>query len=202
VGHAVLIGVGAQASAEQIALQCMQMRAIRDDPAFHGGDYYDIGDGRGPIMGMGMARRIGHLSYRSELEMHDRFANRPQPGEDTSARDRSGRFAVESYLDHAATRLVRRFDPNTYLALNEAMNHHDIGRGRGGIAEAMSLITAELTIVGLDGDRLYPLRLQEELAALAPKAATFEVVHSTVGHDAFLIEDEQMSDVIRRALHR
>lgn len=204
VARAVVVGVGAQTSAEQIALQSMQLRAIRDDPSFHRGDYYDKGDGRGPITGMGLARRIGHLSYRSELEMHERFANRPQPGEDPFDAKRSGRYAVESYLDHAATRLERRFDPNTYLALTEAMNHHDVGRGRGSAKDAMAHITAQLTIAGLDGDRLYPLRLQRELVELAPGTASrptpLRIVHSIVGHDAFLIEDDQVGAIIEDAL--
>lgn len=199
--RAVVIGVGAAASAEQIALQTIQCECITTDPAWHGGDYYGVGDGRGPIVGMGLARKIGHVSYRSELELHERFANRPQGDEQPLHPVRgTGRYGVTSYLDHAAARLERRFDPNTYLAINEAMNHHDVGRGRGGVAAAMARITAELTIVGLDGDRLYPLRLQEELVALAPRPTPLHIVHSIVGHDAFLIEDDAMSAVIRPAL--
>jgi homoserine O-acetyltransferase len=197
VERAIVMGVGAQASAEQIALQTMQVRAIRDDDAWQGGDYYGTGDGRGPVKGMGLARRIGHLSYRSELELHERFANRAQPGEDPLAR---GRFAVESYLDYAAVRLERRFDPNTYVTLNEVMNNHDVGRSRGGVASAMAAISARLTVVGLDGDRLYPLRLQRELVALSPDPIELEIVHSIVGHDAFLIEDDAVSTILAKAL--
>ena len=136
--------------------------------------------------------------------MHERFANRAQAGENPLAGDRSaaGRYGVVSYLDHAAARLARRFDPNTYLAINEAMNHHDVGRGRGGIAAAMGRISAELTIVGLDGDRLYPLRLQEELVDLCPEPTKLQIVHSIIGHDAFLTEDEIVGGIVRDVIER
>lgn len=203
--HSIIIGVGPAATADQIALQLVQMQAIRDDPAFEKGDYYDVGDGRGPVQGMALARRIGHLSYRTEIEMHQRFSNRGQDGENPMSPDRSGRYAVASYLDHAAVRLERRFDPNTYLAINEAMNHHDIGRGRDGIPAAMKRITAELTIVGMEEDRLYPIRLQKALVSLAPtrhdgRKVELQVVRSVVGHDAFLTEDVAMSAIIASAL--
>jgi homoserine O-acetyltransferase/O-succinyltransferase len=198
VRKAVIIGVGAQATAEQIALQSIQMRSITEDPAWSDGDYYEVGDGKGPLRGMAQARRLGHITYRSELELHQRFGNRPHQEETPFGPDRKGRYGVESYLDHAAYRLERRFDPNTYLAINEAMNHHDVGRDRGGVHEAMQRITAELTIVGLEGDRLYPIRLQRELAFHSHKP--LETVHSITGHDAFLIEDKLTGDIVKRAL--
>ena len=209
VGHperqrrTIVIGVGAQATAEQIALQAIQMRAITDDPEFHGGDYYDKGDGRGPVKGMGLARMLGHLTYRSELEMHQRFGNRPQEGEVTLAIDRGvGRFGVVSYLEHAGVRLERRFDPNTYLAINEAMNLHDIGRDRGGVVSAMKRITAKLTVVGMEEDRLYPIRLQKSLVTMSPEPIELKPVRSIVGHDAFLTDDDAMTEVLRPALEQ
>jgi homoserine O-acetyltransferase/O-succinyltransferase len=198
VARTIVIGVGAQATAEQIALQSIQMRSITEDPDWHKGDYYHVGDGRGPVRGMAQARRLGHITYRSELELHQRFGNRPNGAEVPLAADRGGRYGVESYLDHAAYRLERRFDPNTYLAINEQMNHHDVGRGRGGVKAAMQQITATLTIVGLEGDRLYPIRLQRELAFHTHKP--LETVHSITGHDAFLIEDKLTGAIVRKAL--
>lgn len=199
--RAVVIGCGAAATAEQIGLQTIQMTSIIEDPDFYGGDYYDIGDGVGPVRGMAQARRLGHVTYRTELELHRRFGNRPQGGEHALSGERErGRYAVVSYLDYAAERLERRFDANTYLAINEAMNHHDIGRGRGGMAAAMRRVTADVQIVGLDDDRLYPVRLQRELVFLLPKHRELALVHSIVGHDAFLIEDEAMNAILRHHL--
>jgi homoserine O-acetyltransferase/O-succinyltransferase len=201
--RSVVIGCGAAASADQIAVQTIQMASIADDPEFHNGDYYGVGDGRGPVRGMAQARRLGHMTYRTEMELHRRFGNRPQEGEvPFSAVRNSGRYGVVSYLDYAAERLERRFDANSYLAINEAMNHHDIGRGRGGIAAAMKRITADMQIVGLDDDRLYPVRLQRELVFLSPQQRELALVFSIVGHDAFLIEDEAMNTIIRTHLKR
>jgi homoserine O-acetyltransferase/O-succinyltransferase len=197
----IVIGVGAQATAEQIGLQTIQMKAITDDPAFSDGDYYGVGDGRGPVNGMRTARMLGHLTYRSEIEMHQRFGNRQQNGAVSLAVDRTAsQFGIVSYLDHAGTRLERRFDPNTYLAINEAMNHHDIGRDRGGVIVAMKQIVSALTVVGMEEDRLYPIRLQKSLVTMSPKPIDLQSVRSIVGHDAFLTDDDAMTAVLRPAL--
>jgi homoserine O-acetyltransferase len=142
VARAVVISVGAQASAEQIALCHVQIRAIKSDPKWRGGDYYDAAPGDGPHAGLVIAREIGQISYRSELELHERFARGHQSDEDPFE---GGRYAVESYLEYHGERLVRRFDANTYIVLSEAMNHHDVGRGRGGVAAALSRVEAEVT---------------------------------------------------------
>ena len=198
VGHpdrlerAVVVACGAAASAEQIGLCAVQNEAIRADPAWHGGDYYDAGPGEGPHRGMGIARRIGHLSYRSEPELAARFGRSPQPGDD--------RYAVESYLDHHADKLARRFDAGSYVVLSEAMNHHDVGRGRGGLAAALGRVRCRVAIAGIDSDRLYPLYLQQEIAELLPGRPEVTVVHSMYGHDSFLIESEAVGAFIRAAL--
>jgi homoserine O-acetyltransferase len=203
VGHpdrlerAVVVACGAAASAEQIALCSIQNEAIRADPAFRGGDYYDAGPGEGPHRGMGIARRIGHLSYRSESELAVRFGRAPQPGEDPYA---GGRYAVESYLDHHADKLARRFDAGSYVVLSEAMNHHDVGRGRGGLAAALGGVRCTVAVAGIDSDRLYPLYLQREIAELLPGRAEVTVIEALYGHDSFLIESEAVGAFIRAAL--
>jgi homoserine O-acetyltransferase len=195
VASMVVLACGAAATAEQIALCAMQGHAIRLDPAFRNGDYY--GSGTRPERGLGLARRIGHLSYRSELELDTRFGRLAQTGEEPM---RSGRYAVESYFDHHADKLVHRFDANSYLVLSRAMDHHDIGRGRGGVAAALSGVRARATVVAVDSDRLYPLRLQHELAALLPGHPEVHVVRSIYGHDAFLVEADQVGSYVRHAL--
>jgi len=195
--RAVVVACGAAASAEQIGLCAVQNEAIRADPGWRGGDYYDAGPGEGPHRGMGLARRIGHLSYRSEPELAARFGRSPQPGEDAFG---DGRYAVESYLDHHADKLARRFDAGSYVVLSEAMNHHDVGRGRGGLAEALARVRCKVAIAGIDSDRLYPLYLQQEIAELLPGRPDVTVIHSLYGHDSFLIESEAVGAFIRKAL--
>jgi homoserine O-acetyltransferase/O-succinyltransferase len=191
------LACGAAATAEEIALCAVQSEAIRLDPAFHGGDYYGLPPGQGPTRGLSLARRIGHVSYRSELELNDRFGRRPQDGEDPFV---NGRYAVESYLDHQAEKLVGRFDANSYLVLSRSMDHHDVGRDRGGAAAALAAVRATTTVAGVDTDRLYPLRLQFELAAMLPDRPQVEVITSLHGHDGFLVEQQQVSRVVGRAL--
>jgi homoserine O-acetyltransferase len=197
VGLAVVIACGAAASAEQIALCSVQVRAIRADPKFRGGDYYDAAPGDGPHAGLALARGIGQVSYRSEAELEMRFGRKHQGDENPLA---GGRYAVESYLDYHGEKLTRRFDANSYVLLSEAMNHHDVGRGRGGVNRALSRVTAEVIVAGISSDRLYPLRLQHELVAAIPRATGVDVVESVSGHDGFLVESEAVGKVIARAL--
>ena len=195
VDRAVVVAVGGAATAEQIGLCSLQIRAIHTDPAFAGGDYY--GTGMRPDEGLALARGIGQVSYRTDLELEARFGRSAQGQEDPM---KGGRFAVESYLHHHGERLVRRFDPNAYLVLSEAMNHHDIGRARGGTATALGRVRAEVTVAGIASDRLYPLRLQQELARHLPGRRPVAVIESEAGHDGFLLEIEQVGAVVATAL--
>ena len=199
VGAALVLAVGAAATADQIGLCAAQLAAIRADPNWRGGDYYDARAGDGPHAGLGLARRIAHLSYRSEIELETRFQHAEQPGEDPM---RGGRYAVESYLDHHADKLSRRFDANTYVVLTEAMNAHDVGRGRGGVAVALAGVRVPMVVGGIDSDRLYPLRLQQEIAELVPTCDRVRTIHSPHGHDAFLIEVEAVGALVEEALDR
>ncbi len=197
VPRSVIIACGAQATAEEIALCSLQTRAIRADPLYRGGDYYDAAPGDGPWRGMSLARGIGQVSYRSEIELDHRFGRGHQGDESPME---GGRYAIESYLDYHGAKLSHRFDANTYITLSQAMNHHDVGRGRGGIPAALRRIKGAVTVAGIASDRLYPLRLQEELVELIPSAETLHVIESLDGHDGFLTEPEQVGTIIRSAL--
>lgn len=195
VRRAVVLASTAYATADQIAWAQPQLLAIRSDPHFHDGDYYSTGGG--PEQGMGIARRIAHVTYRSGTELDERFGRDAQ-GHEQPLGD-GGRYAVESYLDHHAAKLSRRFDANSYLVLTEAMNSHDVGRGRGSVAAALGVVTAQTTVVSVDSDRLYPTRLSEEISAAVPNATHHEIT-SPYGHDGFLIEVDQVAAVVRNAL--
>ena len=191
VGAICTIGSSAVATGDQIGTASIQIRAIKSDPYFNKGDYYE--QEIGPVEGMGIARRIAHLTYRTESEMDVRFGRQLQ-GDDT------GRYAVESYLDHQAAKLAKRFDANTYIALTDAMNSHDIGRDRGGVVAALEAITVPTVVVSIDTDRLFPPRLQAEIAELVPTAGEPIVISSDFGHDGFLVESEAMGEALRKAL--
>lgn len=199
VERCIVLASTAYATADQIAWCHPQLLAIRTDPHFAGGDYY--GSGHTPETGLGLARRIAHVTYRTETELDERFGRDAQAGEAPLAAAGRGRFAVESYLDHHAGKLARRFDANSYLVLTEAMNSHDVGRDRGGLAAALAGVTADCTIVSVDTDRLYPPRLSDELHAALPRS-TREHITSRFGHDGFLIEEDQVARIVTDALRR
>lgn len=195
VGAALILAVGARATADQIGTQTTQMAAIRSDPDWQGGDYH--GTGRTPHAGLGIARRIAHLTYRTDFELDHRFENFAQ--EDEDPRD-GGRYAVQSYLEHQADKLVARFDPATYVLLTEAMNRHDVGRGRGGIEAALKATPVPVVVGGVDSDRLYPLRTQQEIAELLPGCRGLEIVKSKDGHDGFLTEATAVAELLTETM--
>lgn len=197
VAAVLVLAAPARTSAEQIAWSWPQLVAIEQDPGWHGGDYHHLPDGEGPHVGLGVARRIAHVTYRSEGELRLRFGREPQPGEDPT---RDGRYAVESYLDHHADKLLHRFDAGSYVTLVRAMNSHDVGRGRGGLTAALSRVTARTLVAGVDSDRLYPTYQQAEIAAGLPGNEPLRVVASPHGHDAFLIEVDQIAKLLGELL--
>ncbi|MEZ2371998.1 homoserine O-acetyltransferase [Arthrobacter sp. RCC_34] len=200
VRKCAVIAVGAHSTAEQIALAQAQTLAIRQDPAFRDGDYYD---GPAPEAGLALARRIAHISYRSEAELEARFSRKPQEGESplsASALAERGRYQVESYLDHQGGKLVRRFDANSYIALTEALMSHDVGRGRGGVEAALADSPVEFFVAAVESDRLYLPRQSEALAAALPGDVTVHRIASEIGHDGFLTEAGQLGALLGRTL--
>ncbi len=153
--------------------------------------------GRSPDLGMEIARRFAHLTYRGEVELDNRFANDPQSDENPGT---GGRYSVQSYLEYQGRKLLARFDAGTYVALTEALSSHDVGRGRGGVEAALRGCPVPTVVGGITSDRLYPLRLQEELAELLPGCTELEVVDSIYGHDGFLLETEAVGMLIRETL--
>lgn len=196
VERLLLLATCAAASAEQIALCSTQVEAITADPAWLGGDYY--GSSVGPVAGMGIARKIAHISYRGSLELEARFGRAAQPGEDPAM---GGRFAIESYLDYHAAKLGRRFDAGSYVVLSGAMNSHDVGRDRGGITAALAAVTAETVVVSVDTDRLYRPE-QQAVLAQGIAGATLATVRSPYGHDGFLIEVDAVAAATQALLER
>ncbi|WP_353809321.1 homoserine O-acetyltransferase MetX [Agromyces sp. SYSU T00194] len=189
------------ATADQIALNTVQVEAIRTDAQFRSGDYYDAADGDGPTRGLALARRMALLNYRSATELNDRFQRSWQSG--LSPMGAGGRFAVESYLDFHGNKFTRRFDANSYIALTEAMNAHDVGRGRGGTAQALSRVRARSLVLGIRSDRYFPLDGQVEIAAGLPNGIRGRepvVLDSPFGHDAFLIESDAVGRAVRELL--
>ena len=194
VGAIAPVGSTAATTADQIAWSTSQVAAIAADPKFRGGDYYDAADGDGPHAGLGIARMIAHTTYRSEGELADRFGRSFQGEGDPIGK--GGLFAVQSYLQHHGRKLARRFDANTYVRLAQAIQSHDVGRGRGGVETALARYTGPALVIAVDSDRLYPLKNSQLLDLGFSGSHGVKVVHSPVGHDGFLVESGQLNAFI------
>jgi homoserine O-acetyltransferase len=209
VGHpdrldrVAVLAAPAESRADQIALNSVQIEAVRMDPSFADGDYYEAAEGDGPHRGLALARRMALLNYRSPSELNDRFERSWQS--ELSPLGGGGRYAVESYLDFHGNKFTRRFDANSYITLVEAMNSHDIGRDRGGIVAALGRATAAALVLGIDSDRLFPIENQVLIARHLPNnidGTEATIIQSGFGHDGFLIEDEVVGTHLRRLLEQ
>lgn len=188
-------------TADQIGLNLVQLEAIRSDPAYRDGNYYDAPDGIGPHHGLATARRLALLNYRSHTELDERFGRAWQSA--VSPLGGGGRFAVESYLDFHGNKFTRRFDAGSYLTLVQAMNSHDVGRDRGGVPTALQALTLPTLVLGIPSDRLFTIEGQDLIAAHAPGSLDgprATRIDSPFGHDAFLIEHELVGAHLRRLL--
>ncbi len=201
VASMVAVATTAAASPMQIGWSEVGRLAIVNDAKWNGGDYYDAPDGEGPTEGLMLARRIAQIHYRSDISLENRFGRSVVDRLDSfSVWDR---FQVESYLDYHGQKLARRFDANSYLVLNKAMDLHDVGRGRGGVDAALSRIDSPSLVVSIDSDILYTPRQQEALRdglIAGGNEVSFEVLHSDHGHDGFLIEFADLGPMIESFL--
>ena len=201
VERVAVLAAPATSNADQIALNSLQIEAVRMDSSFADGQYYDSPDGDGPHRGLALARRMALLNYRSSSELNDRFERSWQSS--LSPLGSAGRYAVESYLDFHGNKFTRRFDANSYITLVGAMNSHDVGRGRGGTVAALQRVTARALVLGIDSDRLFPVADQKHIARhLAGNidGAVPHVISSHYGHDGFLIETASVGEQLRRLL--
>lgn len=201
VERVAIIAAPPIATADQIALNSVQVEAIKTDPAFAEGEYYDAKAGFGPHRGLALARRMALLNYRSPHELNERFERTWQSGK--SPLGEGGRFAVESYLDFHGNKFTRRFDANSYITLVNAMNSHDVGRDRGGVEAALKTIIAKSLVVGISSDRLFPLSGQQQIAQhIGGKliGGKLHVIDSEFGHDGFLIEIETVGPLLEQLL--
>jgi homoserine O-acetyltransferase/O-succinyltransferase len=191
-----------QASAQQIAWGAVGRRAIRLDPRWRGGDYYDAVPGDGPAEGLATARMVAQVTFRSDDVFTDRFG-REMADRMGDGFDLWQRFEVERYLEYHGDKLVRRFDANSYLVLGKAMDLHDIARGRGTLTAAMARITVPVLTMGIWSDVLYPRYQQQQICATLQalgRPCEYVEIDSPHGHDAFLIDLDQVGAALGRFL--
>ena len=185
----LLISTASRSLPFATALRSLQRELIRRDPDWQEGSY---GDGRGPITGMRLARKLGMITYRSAEEWEQRFGRERIPEERQSGNPFALDFEVESYLEAHANKFTGQFDPNCYLYLSRASDLFDIAEHGGSVAAGLARIDANRTLViGVASDMLFPLHQQQELAegmAAAGREVTFIELPSIQGHDSFLVD--------------
>jgi len=183
VDSVVPIGVGGQHSAWCIGVSEAQRTAIQADPNWNGGYYSEEAS---PEAGLAAARMMAVCTYRSWQSFDERFGRSKRSDE---------LYEVQSYLRHQGRKINDRFDANTYVTLTHAMHTHDLGRGRGDYREVLANIHQSALVVSVSTDTLYPPHEQEALADMLPDAQHV-LLESAHGHDGFLIETENLGQMI------
>ena len=202
VGALAPLTTALAASAWQIGWSAAGRTALVLDPRFRGGDNYDAAPGEGPHAGLAVARSIAQIHYRSDESFTQRF------GRDVvDPRHLYGlwdRFQVESYLDYHGEKLVRRFDANSYLVLNRAMDLHDLARDRGSMGEAVArLARVPVLTLSISSDILYPTSQQKALRDAVRGGGgrcTHHVIQNGDGHDGFLVATRAVSGHVDKFL--
>jgi homoserine O-acetyltransferase/O-succinyltransferase len=194
VQRVVSIGA-APLGAMGLGLNHLQRQMIQLDPAWQGGHY---APDQQPRKGLALARALAVCTYKSSELFEHRFARRPdRSGEDPLA---GGRFDVAGYLDYQGEKFVERFDANAYLALTRAMDLFDPVRGYPSAEAAFRRIQAEVMLVGISSDWLFPAAEIASLAASMEKAGVrcqYRELVSSHGHDAFLAEPDDLARLVR-----
>jgi homoserine O-acetyltransferase len=198
VGALISISGAARASPFAISLRSLQREMVRSDPAWRGGNYEP---GRGPRLGLRLARKLGTITYRSAEEWQQRFGRRRLPEAAGLAGDFRPQFEVEAYLEHQAQRFSEVFDANAYLYLSRAMDQFDLAdHGGGSLAGAFARFRLRRALViGIEHDMLFTIDQQREIATQLRAAGNdveFHEFPSLQGHDAFLVDLQRFEPAI------
>lgn len=183
-------------SAQGIAFNEVGRQAIFADPNWNGGDYYD---GPAPDSGLALARMIGHITYLSDKSMHDKFG-RTLRNREKYAYNFETEFQVESYLHHQGKKFIQRFDANTYLYITKAMDYFDMASGHPSLRASLKRAKAKFLLIAFSSDWLFPPYQMKEIAnALRMNGSdvTFLTIESDYGHDAFLLEAEEITKLLK-----
>jgi homoserine O-acetyltransferase len=208
LGCAVIIASAASLSAQALAFDTVARNVITADNGFRGGDYYEEGDGKGPVEGLAHARQIGHITYLSSEMMDSKFGRTRWDVPDERIAHRLKRhfqtnFNVDSYLEYQGQKFVSRFDANSYLHITRAMDEFDLSDRYGSLGEALSRVAAKSLVVALSSDWLFPPELSRQIACEllnAGRHVSYCELSAPHGHDAFLIEIRHLAEVIRAFL--
>ncbi|MCK5580396.1 MAG: homoserine O-acetyltransferase [Candidatus Omnitrophica bacterium] len=197
---AIVIATNHRHTAQQIALHEVARQAIMSDPSWMEGDYYGKSI---PARGLALARMIGHITYMSDKSMEEKFG-RKLIGKEKVGYDFSQDFEVENYLKYRSDTFVQRFDANSFLYLTKALDYFDLAE-EGALVDTVKKATASFLVISFTSDWLYPSYQAKEFIK-AMRAADLDVsdieINTSYGHDAFLVEVEGQSKLIKHFMER
>lgn len=201
----ICLAAAANLSAQGIAFNAVGRRAIYADPHFNNGDYYKANGSRnfgedGPRYGLALARMLAHITYLSELSIERKFGRRLQHSDHLAYElQRETEFQIESYLHYQGKRFIERFDANSYLYLTRAMDYIDLAAQYGSLQAALGKTDARFLVASYNTDWLFPASQSREIVTAmlqARKHVTYLELESVYGHDSFLIEVDQLKELV------
>ena len=202
VSACIIIASTSKLSAQSIAFNAVGRNAILSDPNFNNGNYY--GSDKQPERGLAIARMVGHITYLCEDAMQNKFARRFQNKEKPDF-DFNIDFQVESYLEHQGQVFVERFDANSYLYITKAVDLYDAAQKYGSLEEGFKNTNAKFLVMSFTSDWLFPTKQSKEIVNALVKAhkdVSFCEIESPCGHDAFLLEFETQTKIVKSFLNK
>ena len=201
--HALVIASAAKLSAQNIGFNDVARQAIRTDPEFYNGHYYQHDST--PERGLRIARMLGHMTYLSDDMMARRFGRNLQQKRQLDF-EYKPEFEVESYLRYQGEQFVNNFDANTYLLMTKALDYFDPAANHDGtLAQALESVAADFLVVSFSSDwRFSPERSREIVRALHTNNlnVSYAEIESPHGHDSFLLEVDDYFKVVRAYMKR
>jgi homoserine O-acetyltransferase len=196
---AVPIATTIKHSPQQIAFNEVGRQAIMADAHWKSGNYYE---GLAPSKGLAVARMIGHITYMSDKSMAEKFGRaKKEAGEHFKF---TADFEVEGYLRYRGDNFVKRFDANSYLYITKAMDNFDASGGQR-FEEILRGTKVKVLVISFKSDWLYPAYQSKEIVKackLAGVETTYCEIASTYGHDAFLLEVEEETHLLKHFLKK
>ncbi len=200
--RAIVLAAAHANHAQAIAWNKIGRRAIMNDPLWREGNYYDAPEGP-PKRGLAVARMIGHVTYISEGAMDRKFGRALQAAEKESF-SFGVDYSVESYLAYQGNIFHQRFDANSYLYITRAIDYFDFSAKTGGdLTAAFAETRARFRFFSYDADWLYSPDRMEAMTVAAHasgREAVHHKIHAPLGHDAFLVQKEPQTELIREFL--
>lgn len=200
VASSIIIASTARLSAQSIGFNAVGRNAIISDENFNNGNYYGK---KLPEKGLAIARMVGHITYLCESAMHSKFGREYKDENGMPSFDFGVDFQVESYLDYQGRIFVDRFDANSYLYITKAVDYYDLAQGFNSLEESFQRTNSRFLIISFSSDWLFTTEQSKEMVnalVKAKKDVSFIELQSDAGHDAFLIEWENQTKIIKSFL--